>query len=184
MKRGAHMPQKTSLFLIAASLTAIAGCQTTGTTAAVPMKTGVSSVGDASDRSRLQNDVVLGDFIAIAETVTNRMLGSNAVAEWGDSRPIIIVGDVINNTSDESIRVSGIQNRVQEVVIASRLARVVQNPVATNFDYITTSELSSSTQYNGFGQAISTYVFTMKLLDKEGFIVDQWTEDLRIETAG
>ncbi len=169
-------------FAVLSSVATLAACQTTSNT--VPLKTGVSSVRDAAERNHMSTQTVTGDFIALAESVTNRMLVSREVASWGSKRPRLLIGNFRNRTSDETIPSGAISSRITEVVIESGVAKVVQDKSAINFDYIINSRLTSQTHYDGTGASIANYSYRMQMLDKDGVVVGQWTEDASIGTSG
>jgi hypothetical protein len=67
-------------------------------------KLGDVSIADASEVGRLSTGLTMADYLGFAENVTNKMLKSRFVQGWGDTKPKLMVGDLVNNTDNEYIR--------------------------------------------------------------------------------
>lgn len=137
---------------------------------------------DPSSRAHLQADLTMGDYVALAETVTNKMLSSKLVQSWGKKMPRLIVGILMNNTDDESIRMKDIHDRIQETVFNSGLVRVVDKS-ATSFDYVIKSELTSTRQYGKDGQELAYFTLQLKMFKIDGELQGQWSDDLAMAQA-
>jgi penicillin-binding protein activator len=139
-------------------------------------------VVDPRDRSHLQAELHSGDYLTLAENVTNKMLSSRLVQGWGSKRPRLIVGILVNNTDNENIRMVDLQDRIQEVIFNSGLVRVVDKS-ATSFDYIIKSELTSSRQYGSGNQEQVFYTLQLKMFKLDGELMGQWSDDMSLAKA-
>lgn len=140
------------------------------------------AVVDPNSRSHLQAELHSGDYLTLAENVTNKMLSSKFVQKWGKKRPSLIVGLLVNNTDNENIRMADLHDRVQEVIFNSGLVRVVDKS-ATSFDYIIKSELTSSRQYGQDNQEQVFYTLQLKMFKLDGELMGQWSDDLSLAKA-
>ena len=132
---------------------------------------------DASSRPHLEANPHMGDYIAFSEKVTNKMLFSDVAKSWEGKKPRLIVGRLVNNTDNESIRIADIHDRIQEVLLNSGLVRIVDKS-ATSFDYVVKSEITSTRQYGGKGDQLAHFTLQLKLFDKKGELLGQWSDDL------
>lgn len=173
------------------------GCQTTPTTTSTETKTSSSpmsifsgskgqqgdvAVVDPKSRAHLQAELHGGDYVALAENVTNKMLSSRAVTSWGNKRPRLIVGILVNNTDNENIRMTDLHDRIQEVILNSGVARVVDKS-ATSFDYVIKSELTSTRQYGKNNQELVFYTLQLKMFKLNGELIGQWSDDVSLAKA-
>lgn len=138
---------------------------------------------DSGSRTHLQADPTMADYMAFTERVTNKMLSSPVVQQWSSQPPRLIVGRLVNNTDDERIRVADIQSRIQEVLLNSAMARIVDDS-ATQFDYIIRSEMTSTRQYSNDGSELSHFTLTLKLHSIAGELLGQWSDDLTLAKSG
>jgi len=144
--------------------------------------TSVSYAGDVElidpkSRAHLQTELHMGDYLALSETVTNKMLSSKLVEGWGDSRPKLIVGVLNNNTDNENIRMSDLHDRISETILGSGIVRLVDES-ATSFDYVIRSELTSSRQYGEKNQEMVFFTLQLKMFMLDGELVGQWSDDI------
>lgn len=137
---------------------------------------------DASSRAHLQTELTMADYLAFAEKVTNKMLVSPLVRGWGDKRPKLIVGELVNNTDNESIRMKDVHDRIQETIFNSGLLRIVDKS-ATEFDYIVKTDLTSTRQYGKEGQELAFFTMQMKIFKLDGELMGQWSDDLPLGKA-
>lgn len=140
------------------------------------------AVVDPRSGSHLQAELHSGDYLALAENVTNKMLASPLVQKWGSKRPSLIIGILVNNTDNENIRMVDLHDRVQEVIFNSGLVRVVDK-TATSFDYIIKSELTSSRQYGKDNQEQVFYTLQLKMFKLDGELMGQWSDDMSLAKA-
>ncbi len=145
-------------------------------------QTGDVGIVDSGTKTHLQAELHMGDYLTLAETVTNKMLASQLVQKWGKSKPRLIVGILVNNTDNESIRMRDLQDRIQELIFNSGLVRVVDKS-ATNFDYIIKSELTSTRQYGKDNQELVFFTLQLKMFKLDGELVGQWSDDLAMAQA-
>ena len=139
-------------------------------------------VVDPRDRSHLQAELHSGDYLTLAENVTDKMLSSRLVQSWGNKRPRLIVGILVNNTDNENIRMADLHDRIQEVILNSGLVRVVDKS-ATSFDYVIKSELTSSRQYGKSNQEQVFYTLQLKMFKLDGELMGQWSDDMSLAKA-
>ena len=121
----------------------------------------------------------MADFLAFSEQVTNKMLASPFVANWGTKKPRLVVGNLLNNTHNENIRVGDLHDRIQETLLNSGLVRILDKG-ATSFDYIIRSEVTSTRQYGAEGKRLSHYTMQLKMFTLKGELVGQWSDDLSL----
>jgi len=166
------------LIIAAALSTVMAGCQS------IPIIGEQSNVAmvDPNSRAHLQADLTMGDYVALAENVTNKMLASKFVQSWGSKKPRLIVGILVNNTDDESIRMTDLHDRIQETIFNSGLVRVVDKS-ATSFDYVIKSELTSTRQYGKNGEELVYFTLQLKMFTLMGELKGQWSDDLAMAQA-
>jgi hypothetical protein len=137
------------------------------------------SIGDSNARTHLESELSIGDLMAFAETVTNKMLSSPRLADWPQRRPKLILGSLVNNTDNPNLRVNDMYDRIVEVIFNANVARVVDQS-AVSFDYIVKSEISSNRQYGEDGAQLVEYVMTFKLFSVEGELQGQWSDRLNL----
>ncbi|WP_462326723.1 hypothetical protein [Desulfobaculum sp.] len=136
-------------------------------------------------KTRVHNQATLDhtDFIQFADQITNKMLESRLVRSWGDSRPRIIVGKVLNNTDEERLRHQDITDKINEVLLNSGVVRIMDQS-ALNFDYIVRTELNSSREKDSSGEEIVTYNMVLKLFSASGELQGQWSDYIKMVKAG
>ena len=175
---------KMKLALSAAALAAVlTGCATTEGQYYTPVPqvsghTRTISVVDSSERIKLDTKVTLADIIGFAENLTNKMLASPVIAK-AQKKPRIIVGKLRQNTHDENLRISDIQDRIQEVLFSSGTVRVMDQN-ATSFDYIMQAEITDIVTRSSDGQKLVDYTMKIKLFDINGELKGQWSDDLSL----
>lgn len=169
---------RTSFLIIA--LLGMSACQTTG--GGSRQQSNVT-IADPANRTHLQTELTMGDYIAFAEKVTNKMLSSGLVRKWGKKRPKLIVGRLRNNTDNENIRMKDLHDRIQETIFNSGLIRVVDKS-ATSFDYVIKTELTSTRQYGEKGRELAYFTMQLKMFKLDGELVGQWSDDLPLAKSG
>ena len=150
--------------------------------ACVTGQQGEVAVLDKGTRAHLQTQPTGADYVAFAEVVTNKMLASPLVQEWGNRKPKLIVGNLVNNTDNENIRMKDVHDRIQETIFNSGLVRVVDSS-ATSFDYIVKTELTNTRQYGRDGQELAYFTLQLKMFKLDGELVGQWSDDLPLGKA-
>lgn len=161
----------TKITAILVSGVLFSACQTN------PIMTGgqsnVSIVG-SGERGHLSAQLTMADYTELAETVTNKMLSSGVVQQWGNKKPRLILAKLRNNTDNESIRMQDIYDRITETLLNSGVLRLVDSS-ATSFEYVVRSELSSNRQYGSNGQELVGYKLELKLMTIDGEMKGQWS---------
>jgi hypothetical protein len=142
-------------------------------------KLGDVSIADANEVGRLSTGLTMADYLGFAENVTNKMLKSRFVQGWGDTKPKLMVGDLVNNTDNEYIRMQDLYDRVQETIFNTGLVRIIDKS-ATSFDYIVKTELTSTRQYGEDGEQLAYYTMQMKMFTLDGELKGQWSDDLAL----
>ena len=137
------------------------------------------TIGDSNARTHLEAELTIGDLMAFAENVTNKMLASPRLSEWSAKPPKLILGSLINNTDNPNLRVKDMYDRIVEVIFNANVARIVDSS-AVSFDYIVKSEVSSNRQYGDNGKQLVEYVMTFKLFSVEGELQGQWSDRLNL----
>lgn len=167
--------RKLGICSVAAMGLALAGCQE------MPVIGGLGGGGvqevDAKESQHLQTELTMRDYVALAETVTNKMLSSQLVQSWGNKKPRLIVGILVNNTDNESIRMADLHDRIQETILNSGLVRVVDKS-ATSFDYVIKSELTSTRQYGENNKELVYFTLQLKMFTLMGELMGQWSDDI------
>ena len=162
---------------VVGSVCSLSGCQSAPT----QQDSNIALV-DPKSRGQLQTKLTMADYVALAETVTNKMLASPLVVKWGNKRPRVIAAVPRNNTDNEGVRMSDLHDRIQETLLGSGIMRVVDKS-ATNFDYVIRSELTSTRQYGKDGKELVYYTLQLKMFTLMGELVGQWSDDLAMAKA-
>ncbi len=174
-----------SFFLTALSLSiaiiasgSISGCKvsTGGVSGGVSGGEDVTLI-DPKARKHFQTKLTMTDYVALAGTVTNKMLVHELVQNWGDKRPRVITEPPVNNTDDEGIRMEDLHDRIQEILFGSGVIRVM-NKSAKEFDYAIRSELTSTQQYGKGGEKLVHFTLQLKIFTADGELKGQWSDDL------
>jgi hypothetical protein len=171
------LPHKLLVPGLLTSMALLTGCQS------IPMgqQSDVAMI-DPKSRGHLQAKLTMADYVALAETVTNKMLASKLVQQWGTKKPKVIAAVPVNNTDNESVRMRDLHDRIQETLFNSGVMRVVDKS-ATDFDYIIKSELTSTRQYGQGGKELVHYTLQLKMFTLMGELKGQWSDDLAMAKA-
>jgi hypothetical protein len=164
------------LILLCAALIALAGC----TSSLGNSFGGQGNVGivDSSERAHHDTKLTGTDFVQFAEKVTDKMLRSPLISSWEGKRPKVVVGHLLNNTMDENLRIADIHDRIQEMLMASGVMRVMDSS-STSFDYVMKNTITSTEQGNSStGEKLVNYTLMLKMYTIEGELVGQWSDDL------
>jgi penicillin-binding protein activator len=157
-----------------AAMALLAGCQTN------PMQSnsGVQMV-NSNTSAHLQTQLTMADYVRLASAVTDKMLSSRMVRNWGSKRPRLIVAKLVNNTDNENLRMSDIYDRISEDLLNSGTVRLVHKS-ATSFDYVVRSELTSNRQYGNDNKELVSYALQLKLFNIDGEMLGQWSGTLTL----
>lgn len=131
---------------------------------------------DPKTRQHLKTELHTGDYIALSEAVTNKMLSAKLVQRWTESQKVI-VAIPRNNTDKEDIRMSDLQDRISETLLNSGQVRLMGQQ-STDFNYIIRSELTSTRQRGERKQEIVFYTLQLKMFTLTGELVGQWSDDI------
>lgn len=140
------------------------------------------SILDESSRAHVDTELTMADYTAFAEKVTNKMMSSKLVQSWGKKRPRLVVGQMKNNTDNESIRIQDIYDRISETILGSGLVRLMDQS-ATAFDYVINTEISSTRQYGDGGEELAYFKLEFKMFKLDGEMVGQWSDVLPLGKA-
>ena len=174
--------QTCALPISTAIVVTLGGCESIPAIPGMPGSQGRQgdvAVVDPKSRAHLEADLNMGDYLKLAETVTNKMMSSRLVQGWGTKKPRLIVGILANNTDNESIRMTDLHDRIQEIIFNSGLVRVVDKS-ATSFDYIIKSELTSTRQYGKDSQELAFFTLQLKMFNIKGELMGQWSDDIAL----
>lgn len=180
--------KKTKVTIIATTFSlGLIGCQSSPSMPTISWPSSEGQQGDVAivdpkSRAHLQAELTMGDYLALSETVTNKMLASKFVQGWGKKKPKLIVGILVNNTDNESIRMKDLHDRIQETIFNSGLVRIVDSS-ATSFDYVIKSELTSTRQYGKDGKELVYFTLQLKMYTLMGELKGQWSDDLAMAQA-
>lgn len=155
----------------------VSGCVTTGSSGSQSRV----AIADTDARAHQEADLNMGDLMAFAENVTNKMLADGKLSSWPNKQPKLVVGKILNNTDDPNLNLADMVDRIIEVVFNSGMARVVDK--SADFEYILRSEISSNRQYGENGKQLVEYRMTMKLFTIEGEMVGNWSDRLNLAKA-
>lgn len=151
------------------------GCATTGGQSRV-------AVADTDSRAHQEPDLNMGDLMAFAENVTNKMLADRKLKSWHKKKPKLVVGKILNNTDDPNLNVADMTDRIVEVIFNAEMAKIVDQS-AEEFNYILRSEISSNRQYGEKGKQLVEYRMTMKIFTVDGEMVGNWSDRFNLAKA-
>jgi penicillin-binding protein activator len=160
-----------NIFLLIGMVFAATGCVTTGNS-----PQGRVAMVDTGERNRLEAKLTMTDLMSTAERLTDKMLASDQVQSWGDTRPRLILGKIRNRSDVDNIPEEEIYDRIQAIILASGVARIVDKN-AVNFDYILSGNLGSTTQKGEGGEELRLFRITLKLSNKEGEVLGSWQDN-------
>lgn len=146
----------------------ISGCVTTSGNSQ-----GRVAMIDTSERAHLDNTLNMTDLMSLADKLTNDMLMSDTVLEWGNERPKLVIGHLINETDDDNIPEEMIYDRIRGLILQSGVARIVSEN-SNNFKYILHGVLNSTQEYSDDGSSMRQFRVTLNLSDIEGEQHGQW----------
>jgi len=130
---------------------------------------------DSSERAHLQANLNMTDLMSAAERLTDKMISSYQVLEWGDKRPRLIVGKIRNRSDIDNIPEEELYERIQSIIVDSGVARVVGQS-ATKFDYILTGVIGSTTQHGDNGEEQRQFRITLKITSIDGELLGSWQD--------
>ena len=134
--------------------------------------------GDIGSRDTLQVQANTEDFKELARIVSDKFVRSTVVRGWSGQKPRLVVGRLINNTDDESIRMGDVYDIIQNQLIQSGSVRIVDTS-ATEFEYIIKTELTSTHQYSKGGEELYHLTLQTKLFKVDGELSGQWSHEVK-----
>lgn len=137
---------------------------------------------DTSERAHLDSTLNMTDLMSLAEKLTEDMLVSDAVMEWGEHRPKLVVGQLQNETDDDDIPEEMIYDRIKGIILESGVARIVPQS-ADSFEYILHGKLSSTQEYGDDGANMRQFRVTLNLSNIEGEQLGQWQGRISLAKA-
>ncbi|MGI9438046.1 MAG: hypothetical protein ACR2Q4_24990 [Geminicoccaceae bacterium] len=144
---------------------------------------GQVSTIDAGTASHLDARLTGADFKRFAEGITDKMLTSRQAQSWMDKQPRLVVGDIVNNTDNENLRVADIYDGIQERLLEAELVRILDKS-STDFDYVVKPEVTSTRQRDGdTNQQLAFYTLKLKLFSLDGELVGQWSDETAFAQA-
>lgn len=161
------MKNTLKLFLLCSLVVLISACSPTHRASSV-------EIVDSAERSKIDTRYGLSDIIAMSESLTTKMLQHRVFN--GSKTPRVVVGKITNNTHDENLRVQDLHDRLQEVLLNSGQVRVLDRS-ANSFDYIMSTEITSSNHRASDGQRKVDYTVKIKLFSLSGELIGQWSDD-------
>lgn len=138
---------------------------------------------DTNERSHLDNTLNMTDLMALAEELTDKMLLSDVVADWGDNRPRLVVADLVNETDDADIPEEMIYDRIKGVILESGVARIVHNS-SNKIDYILNGVLSSTQNRSSSGDHSRQFRVTLTLSSIDGEDLGKWDGRINLAKSG
>jgi hypothetical protein len=136
--------------------------------------------GDVGSRDTLQVQATTEDVKDMARIVTDKFLRSSVVRGWSGNGqvPRLVVGRLVNNTDDESIRMGDVYDFIQTQLIQSGAVRIVDTS-ATDFEYVVRTELTSTHQYSKEGEELYHLTLQTKLFTVDGELAGQWSHEVK-----
>ncbi|MBL3598297.1 MAG: hypothetical protein JMN25_00335 [gamma proteobacterium endosymbiont of Lamellibrachia anaximandri] len=166
---------------LALSIMMVAGIGMTGCVTTTGGQSKVA-VADIDSRAHQEPDLNMGDLMAFAENVTNKMLTDRKLKGWHKKKPKLVVGKILNNTDDPNLNVADMTDRIVEVIFNAEMAKIVDQS-AEEFNYILRSEISSNRQYGEKGKQLVEYRMTMKIFTVDGEMVGNWSDRFNLAKA-
>lgn len=163
----------TQLFLALFCLHTLTACSVSG------LPQGQVAILDSSERAHLDNTLNMTDLMALAEKLTDEMLMSDAVAEWGDKRPRLVVARIKNKTDDENIPEEMIYDKIKGIILDSGAARIVSKN-SNKIDYILHGVLSNTGEKNYKKDHIRQFRVSLVLSDLEGEELGHWDDQINL----
>ncbi|MBI9076411.1 MAG: hypothetical protein JEZ02_13470 [Desulfatibacillum sp.] len=134
---------------------------------------------DTSERTHLDTQLNMTDLMALAEKLTNDMLMSSAVSEWGNKQPRLVVVPLKNNSCIDNIPEEQIYDRIKGILREAGVARIFDQ--STNkFDYILYGVLDSTQEYGGDGSEIRDFIVTLNLATIDGEDLGRWNGRIKL----
>jgi len=147
-----------------------------------------SNVGmvDDGERAHLKDDLTTEDYIALASTVTEKMLSSSQVQSWTQRsrRPLLVIATPENTTHDANIITEDLQDEIISKVLDSGVARVIdESSLSSSYDFIIKTTITSTTQSGNGGSKLTYYTCKLQMFSLRGERLGQWHDKIGMATA-
>ncbi len=178
--------QKNNFMVFGAALLGMAGFLASGCVQ-VPssigtQNTNVTMVSDG-ERVHLNDRLTAEDFIALAGSVTEKMLSSRVVQKW-KNRPLIVIAVPENSTHDANIITEDLQDEIISKIIDSDVARVIdESSVSSKYDYIIKTTITDTVQQGNNGSRLTYYTCKLQMFSLRGERLGQWHDKVGMAKA-
>lgn len=172
-----------SCCLIVAAAFSFSGCAQIPTS--IGSQSNVSLVEDG-ERVHLKDRLTSEDYIALASTVTEKMLSSRKVQSWSTKKktPLLVVATPENTTHDANIITEDLQDEIISKVLDADIARVIdESSLSSSYDYILKTTITSTTQKGDGGSKLTYYTCKLQLFSLRGERLGQWHDKVGMATA-
>lgn len=147
-----------------------------------------SNVGMVADgeRAHLKDELTAEDYIALASTVTEKMLSSSEVQSWAQrkKKSLLVIATPENTTHDANIITEDLQDEIISKVLDSGIARVIdENSLSGNYDVIIKTTITSTTQKGDGGSKLTYYTCKLQMFSLRGERLGQWHDKIGMATA-
>jgi len=145
----------------------------------------VSMVSDG-ERAHVQDRLTAEDFVALAGTVTEKMLSSSVVQSWSKKRkkPLLVIAVPENTTNDASIITEDLQDEIISKVLDSGVSRVIdESSLSSSYNYVIKTTITSTTQRGANGSKLTYYTCKLQLFSLRGERLGQWHDKIGMATA-
>lgn len=164
-------------------LSTLAVCLVTMSACVSGLPQGQVAMMDINERDHFDNTLNMTDLMALAEKLTDKMLMSDALAEWGDKRPRLVVARIKNSTDDDEIPEEQIYDRIKEIILESGSARIVSKS-SNKIDYILHGELNSTVAKNAANDEKRHFRVTLVISDLDGEELGHWSDEIKLGKSG
>ncbi len=145
----------------------------------------VSMVSDG-ERAHVKDRLTPEDYIALAGTVTEKMLSSTAVQSWTKKgkKPLLVIAVPENTTHDASIITEDLQDEIISKILDSGVSRVIdESSLSSSYNYIIKTTITSTTQRGDAGSKLTYYTCKLQLFSMRGERLGQWHDKIGMATA-
>jgi hypothetical protein len=167
--------------IVAASV--FTGCAQT------PMSIGTQSnvaLVDPGERVHLKDKLTAEDYVALAGTVTEKMIMSSEVQSWSakSEKSLLVVAAPENTTHDANIITEDLQDEIISRILDSGVARVIdESSLSSSYDFILKTTITSTTQRGDGGSKLTYYTCKLQLFSLRGERIGQWHDKVGMATA-
>lgn len=147
-----------------------------------------SNVGLVEDgeRAHLKDELTSEDYIALASSVTEKMLSSSKAQSWAQKKkkPLLVIAIPENTTHDANIITEDLQDEIISKILDSDTARVIdESSLSSSYDYIIKTTITSTTQKGDGGSKLTYYTCKLQMFSLRGERLGQWHDKIGMATA-